>query len=146
MYFEELQVGQEFRGTWMTVTEAHVVMFGSITGDLSPGHMNAEFMSRSPFGGRIAHGMLNASIAVASVYPILSQHAATYLGCQFNFRDPVMLGDTIKTACKVVELTPKSHWGLMRLQLTTTNQHGQTVLEGEMAMGIRYQRRGQGAG
>jgi 3-hydroxybutyryl-CoA dehydratase len=142
VYFEELQVGQEFRGTWVTVTETHVVMFGSITGDLSPGHMNQEYMSRSPFGGRIAHGMLTASIAVASVYPDLSRHVATYLGCNFSFRDPVMLGDTIKTTCRIVELTPKSKWGLMRLRLTTTNQHGKTVLEGETAMGIRYRPEG----
>ncbi len=127
MFFEELEVGQSFRGTWTTVTEAHVVMFGSITGDLSPGHMNEEFMSRGPYGTRIAHGMLTASIAVASVYPAISEHAANYLGCNFSFRDPVMLGDTVKTACEIVELTRKSKWGLMRLKLTTTNQNGKTV-------------------
>ena len=143
MFFEELQVGQSFRGTWVTVTEAHVVMFGSITGDLSPGHMNEEFMRRGPYGGRIAHGMLTASIAVASVYPAISEHAANYLGCNFSCRDPVMLGDTVKTACEIVELTPKSKWGLMRLKLTTTNQHGKTVLEGETAMGIRYRPEGR---
>ena len=143
MFFEEFEVGQEFRGTWSTVTEAHVVMFGSITGDLSPGHMNEEFMRRGPYGGRIAHGMLTASIAVASVYPNLSQHAANYLGGNFSFRDPVILGDTVKTTLKVAELTPKSKWGIVRMRLTTTNQHGKTVLEGETSMGMRYSPKGR---
>lgn len=138
MFYEEFQVGQQFQGPGITVTEAHVVLFGSITGDLSPGHMNQEYMQRGPFGGRIAHGMLTASMAMASVYPNLSRHTASFLGANFTFRDPVFLGDTVRTTLEVVGLTSKSQWGLVKLKLTTTNQHGRTVMEGEAALALRY--------
>ena len=42
-----------------TVGESDVYLFAGITGDLSPVHTDHEFMKRnSPFGERIAHGVL----------------------------------------------------------------------------------------
>ena len=40
MYFEELELGMKLPGTKMTVTEAHVVLYGSLVGDLHPMHFN----------------------------------------------------------------------------------------------------------
>lgn len=55
-----LQVGQSADFSKM-VTEADVVRFAEITGDRNPVHLDAAYGERSPFGGRIAHGMLTAS-------------------------------------------------------------------------------------
>ncbi|MGI9183107.1 MAG: MaoC/PaaZ C-terminal domain-containing protein, partial [Longimicrobiaceae bacterium] len=61
MRFEELQIGQaaEFA---KTVTEADVVLYAGITGDLNPAHINQVEAEKSRFGGRIAHGMLSAGL------------------------------------------------------------------------------------
>jgi len=138
MYFEDLEVGQKFRGTSITVTEAHIVVFGSITGDLAWLHFNEERCKQTPFGRRIAHGMLTASLAVPSIVPIIGDEAVTHLSDTFTYRDPVFIGDTITTECEIVELQPKSKWGLVRIRFTTRNQHGRVVMEGETAVGVRY--------
>ena len=41
-----------------TVSESDVYLFAGITGDLSPNHVDEEFMKTTPYGGRIAHGAL----------------------------------------------------------------------------------------
>jgi acyl dehydratase len=40
MFYEGFEVGQSFGGTSITVTESHIVQFGTLTGDLHPFHMN----------------------------------------------------------------------------------------------------------
>ena len=44
-----------------TLTEADIVLFAGISGDINPVHLNHEFASETMFEGRIAHGMLTAS-------------------------------------------------------------------------------------
>ena len=41
-----------------TVGESDVYLFAGITGDLAPNHVDEEYMKRSSYGGRIAHGAL----------------------------------------------------------------------------------------
>ena len=40
------------------VSESDVLGFAAITGDFSPNHVDEEFMRKSVYGGRIAHGAL----------------------------------------------------------------------------------------
>ena len=65
--FEALELGQEFTTRGRTVTEADVVGFASLTGDWHPQHADAEWAASSPFGERIAHGMLVVSLAAGLV-------------------------------------------------------------------------------
>jgi 3-hydroxybutyryl-CoA dehydratase len=39
-----------------TISESDVYLFAGITGDLSPNHVNEQFMKNSPYGRRIVHG------------------------------------------------------------------------------------------
>lgn len=138
MFFEDLKVGQKFPGVSLTVTEAHIVVFGSITGDRAWLHFNEEKASKTPFGRRIAHGLLTASLAMPSILPILGDEAVTHLSDVFTYRDAVLIGDTITTECEIAELVPKSKWGLLKIGLLTRNQHGKVVMQGEVSVGVRY--------
>ena len=52
-----VSVGEQVRFS-KTVGESDVYMFAGITGDLSGNHVNEQYMSKSSFGHRIAHGAL----------------------------------------------------------------------------------------
>ena len=41
-----------------TVVESDVLTFAEITGDFSPNHVDEDLMSKTRYGGRIAHGAL----------------------------------------------------------------------------------------
>ena len=50
-----------------TITDADIVLFGGISLDSNAVHMDEEFGKTTMFGGRIAHGMLSASLISAVV-------------------------------------------------------------------------------
>ena len=60
-YFEDLREGM--RDVYAkTITDADVMSFAGISGDTNPIHLNHEFASETMFEGRVAHGMLTASL------------------------------------------------------------------------------------
>ncbi|MDP6783284.1 MAG: MaoC family dehydratase [Dehalococcoidia bacterium] len=138
MFYEGFEIGQKFAGTSITVTESHIVQFGTLTGDLHPFHMNDDYMKTTPFGQRIAHGMLTASLALPSIVPLMGKDAASHLADHFTFRNPVLVGDTITTECQVTDKEPKRNWGIVRFRLLTTNQRGELVMEAESVMALKY--------
>ncbi len=63
MYFEEFQVGQRIISRGRTVTESDIVTFAGLSGDYTQIHTDTEFSKNTPYGQRIAHGLLGLSIA-----------------------------------------------------------------------------------
>ena len=64
MTIHELRVGESASRS-KTITETDVYLFAGITGDLNPAHVNEQTASLTPFGGRIAHGILSAGLISA---------------------------------------------------------------------------------
>jgi 3-hydroxybutyryl-CoA dehydratase len=128
MTFEEIRVGQaaEFA---KTITEADVVLFAGVTGDFNPLHVNQVAAEASRFGGRIAHGMLTASLISTVIGMHLPGPGCVYLGQTLRFARPVRIGDTITARAEVVELIAAKR--RLRLATICTNQDGETVLDGE---------------
>ena len=63
---EDLRVGMS-ESFSKTITEADLVLFAGVSGDNNAMHVNEEFAAATPFGGRIAHGMLTASVISAAI-------------------------------------------------------------------------------
>ncbi len=63
LYFEEFTLGQEIDSPARTVTEADVMLFAGLSGDYNPLHTDVEYARDTPYGERIAHGLLGLSIA-----------------------------------------------------------------------------------
>src|SRR6476661_3636285 len=83
LYFDDLEVGQEWVSGGRTVLEADIVNFAGFSGDFNPIHIDHEFAKGTPFRRAIAH------LRVKS----------------WDFRLPVFAGDTIRAKCRVVEKT-----------------------------------------
>ncbi len=128
MYIDELAEGQSAEFS-KTVTEADVVLFAGITGDLNPAHVDEVAASESPFGGRIAHGMLVASFISTVLGMRLPGPGTIYLSQSLRFTAPVRPGDTVTARVEVAELVPARRRA--RLATTVRNQRGETVVEGE---------------
>lgn len=112
-----------------TVTEADVVMFGGVSGDLNPAHFNEEFSKKTLFKGRIAHGMLTASYISTVLGMSLPGPGTIYLSQDLKFRKPVHFGDTITAEVEVIAVNTEKN----RVTLTTTcfNQKDDVVLTGQ---------------
>lgn len=85
-----------------TVSESDVYLFAGITGDLSPNHVDEEFMKTTPYGGRIAHGALlvgymsGCSTDVVEKCVSMRAYQPVSLGYdKIRFLKGVLIGDTI---------------------------------------------------
>jgi acyl dehydratase len=126
--FEALEPGQEFTTRGRTVTEADVVGFASLTGDWHPQHSDAEWASESPFGERIAHGMLVVSLAAGLVPFDPGRVVALRRVCDATFKRPVRFGDTLRVEGRIAEVAAASdEAGLVTFTWNVVNQDSRTV-------------------
>ena len=102
--YEDIKVGDEASLT-RTITEAHIVNYAGLTGDMNPVHVDAEYAAQSMFKERIAHGMLVAGLISAVLGTQLPGPNSIYLGQDLKFVAPVMIGDTIKVVVTVTGQT-----------------------------------------
>jgi 3-hydroxybutyryl-CoA dehydratase len=125
--YEDIKVGDEAFLT-RTITEAQIVSYADLTGDMNPVHLDAEHAARSMFGERIAHGMLVAGLISAVVGMQLPGPNSIYLGQDLKFVAPVKIGDTVKVVLTVTEKRDDKR--IIKLRTTVSNQHGQLVIDG----------------
>ena len=126
--FEALEPGQEFTTRGRTVTEADVVSFAALTGDWHPQHCDAEWAGASPFGERIAHGMLVVALASGLVPLDPGRVVALRRVCDATFKRPVRFGDTLRVEGRIAELGAASdEAGLVTFAWNVVNQEGRTV-------------------
>lgn len=112
-FFSEFSVGDVFESVGRTVTEADVVHFAGISGDFNPLHTDATFAEKTPFGQRIAHGMLAASIStgLGQTLGIFEGTTIALTTQTFTYKAPVFFGDTIRLRLTVEETRPSSKGG-----------------------------------
>jgi hypothetical protein len=83
-YLEDLDVGMK-AVFGKTITEADILMFAGVSGDTNPVHLDEEFAAATPFGGRIAHGMLTASLISTVLGTKLPGPGSIYLSQSMRF-------------------------------------------------------------
>src|ERR1700761_8716562 len=104
--FEDLQAGMSATFA-KTITETDILFFAAASGDNNAVHINEEFARTTSFKGRIAHGMLTASVISATLAGHLPGPGTVYLGQNLRFKAPVRPGDTVHATVAVKELQPE---------------------------------------
>jgi 3-hydroxybutyryl-CoA dehydratase len=87
-----------------TITDADIVLFSGVSMDSNAVHMDEEFGRSTPFGGRIAHGMLSASLLSSVLGNRLPGPGTVYMSQSLRFRAPVRPGDTVHAKVTVKEV------------------------------------------
>jgi len=127
LYLEDLAVGMTAVYA-KTITDADIVLFAGITGDVNPVHLNQEFAAGTMFEGRIAHGMLSAGFISTVIGTKLPGPGAIYLAQNLKFKAPVRSGDTVQARVTVTEIIADKR----RIALKTVCSVGdKVVIEGD---------------
>ena len=127
-----IALGDETRFT-KTVGESDIYGFAGITGDFAAPHVDEEYMKRSRYRGRVAHGaMLVGFMSTASAQMAGRITAATdevtpmSLGYdRVRFTAPVYIGDTVTVTYTIQSIEPERSRSVGRLN--AVNQRGETV-------------------
>jgi len=112
-YFSDFSVGDTFKSVGRTVTESDVCTFAGLSGDFNPLHTDATFAAKTPFGQRIAHGMLIASIStgLGQTLGIFEGTTLALMEQSFKYKAPVFFGDTVHMQLIVEAVKPSSKGG-----------------------------------
>jgi acyl dehydratase len=136
LYFDDLEVGQEWESPGRTVTESDIVTFAGFSGDYNPMHVDHEFARATPFRRPIAHGFGVFSLASGLGVQVPPVRTIALVNVGFwKFILPVFAGDTIRVISRVAQKTPKGRGkrGEVVWQRSIINQDGKVVQEGEIA-------------
>jgi 3-hydroxybutyryl-CoA dehydratase len=110
------------------VDDRIIELFGEASSDRNPLHFDDGFAAGTPFGSRIAHGMITASFISAMIGNELPGHGSVYLSQQLKFRAPVRPGDVVRVEVEVLDYDP----GRRGARLSTRAFVGETlVVDGE---------------
>ena len=124
---EDIAVGMT-RGLRKVVSDADLEMFGQVSGDRNPVHFDDDYARDTIFGGRIAHGMLTASLISAVIGEQLPGHGTIYLKQNLAFLAPVRPGDVVDASVTVRDID----YGRRRVTLDCACLVGETaVLKGD---------------
>jgi phosphotransacetylase/acyl dehydratase len=125
--FAELNIGDS-ASLSHTVVQRDIDLFATVTGDVNPAHVDADYAKTDMFHHIIIHGMWGAGLISAVLGTKLPGPGTIYLGQDLRFRHPVSLGDTITATLTVQEKRPEK--GDVILDCVCTNQEGKSVITG----------------
>jgi acyl dehydratase len=135
MWFEEFEVGQQIITPGRTISETDIISFAGLSGDYNQIHTNAEFSRNTPFGQRVAHGLLGLSITsgLAMRTGILEGTVIAFREINnWKFTNPVFIGDTIHAELNIMEskAIPRLKGGSIVIEIVVKNQRDEVVMKG----------------
>ena len=144
-FYEEFELNEVQKTQGRTVTEADIVNFCGFTGDWAELHTNAEYAKSTPFGKRIAHGMLTLSAAtgLAIQTGTLRETIVAFESIkEWEFKRPVFIGDTVVVEMQAVEKkTRKLRGGLevgqVLMKVEVKNQSGKVCQSGQWSFLVK---------
>ena len=132
-YFDDFAVGDRFVSDGKTLSEAEILDFG-FRYDPQPIHMDAVVAEASQYGGLIASGFQTLVIGFRMMWQTNLFNACS-MGSpgmdEVRWLKPVRPGDTLRTACEVLEARPsasKPDRGIARIKYTISNQADEAVM------------------
>jgi acyl dehydratase len=133
LYFDDVQIDQEWESLGRTVTEADIVNFAGLSGDFNPIHVDHEFARTTPFRKPIAHGLLVWTISSGLALHAPPMRTLAFLSIRgWEFKGPVFIGDTLRVRSKVLEreVRARGRRGVITWKRQIFNQEGKVVQEG----------------
>lgn len=134
LYFEEFEVGKVYRHTFRrTVTEMDNVLFTSLTMNVAPIHLDAEYAKTTPHGRPLVNSLFTVALIGAFHVPELTM--GTTLGNlgyeEVRFPAPVFHGDTLHGETTVAdkrESTSRDDSGIVWFEHRGYNQDDVLVM------------------
>jgi acyl dehydratase len=131
--YDEFKIGQVFtHQPSRTVTETDNLLFSTLTMNVQPLHLDAEFAKTSHFGQRLVNSIFTLGLVVGlSVGDTTLGTTVGNLGFEkVEFPKPVFIGDTITAITEVVdkrESKSRPEWGIVTFEHRGLNQKGEVV-------------------
>jgi acyl dehydratase len=135
LYYEELEPGLVIEHpTRRTVSEYDNILFSSLTLNLAPLHLDAEYAKNTEFGQRLINSLFILGLVSGIPVPEVTQGTTVAnLGFgEVKFPKPVFDGDTIRVRTEIVsrrESKSRPNCGIVEFRYLGINQRDEVVCD-----------------
>ena len=135
LFYEDFEVGRQFRSATRSVTDTDLRTFADWSGDRNPIHLEPAAAKAAGFDAPVAHGVLGLALAtgLASRMELTRESLVALVGLTWRFAKPVYSGDQLVLHLQVAarRVTARAGRGLVTLAAQLRNQRDEVVQEGE---------------
>lgn len=133
--YETVRVGDEIAAyTTAPITRHALALYCGASGDHNPIHVDIDFARAAGMPDVFAHGMLSMAYLGRLLTGWAPQERLR--GFSVRFAAITHVGDAVTCSGKVVEKFEQDGEKRVRLELTTTDQHGEIKLKGDAVIAL----------
>lgn len=133
MYYEDFEVGVVLKHeVTRTVTEADNLLITTLTMNVQPLHLDAEFAGESMYGQQIVNSIF--TLGLVTGIPVQETTLGTTLGNlgfrEIEFPKPVFIGDTLRVETEALDMRvskSRPSTGIVGIEHRGYNQRDETV-------------------
>jgi 3-hydroxybutyryl-CoA dehydratase len=136
-----IQEGKALEPVVKYITQEKINLYAEASGDFNPIHVDESFAAKTPFGGTIAHGMLNLAYVSEMMTSAFGESWLSGGKLRAKFKDSARPGDTVTITGKVDCIEQKSNVSYANCSFECRNQRGGTIVAGEATVRLLSDRK-----
>jgi 3-hydroxybutyryl-CoA dehydratase len=110
------------------VTQEHINLYATASGDFNPIHIDPEFARQTPLGGTIAHGMLILAYISEFMTNSFGQNWLSSGSLSARFKAPARPGDTITVSGEIIKIQKEDGFTSIYCDVLCQNQQGEAII------------------
>jgi acyl dehydratase len=139
-FYDDFEVGEKLVTPGRTLTETDMVNFNGLSGDFNSIHTDEEFAKTTPFGTRVAHGLMGPVLTsgLLARTGIFDGSILALLSVTWNFKKAIIPGDTLHVVQTVTSMrkTSSGDRGIIEFAIDLVNQRDEVTQSGTRTLMI----------
>jgi 3-hydroxybutyryl-CoA dehydratase len=127
----EIQEGKTLGPVVKHITQEKINLYAEASGDFNPIHVDESFASNTPFGGTIAHGMLNLAYVSEMMTSAFGRSWLSRGKLRAKFKESARPGDTLTITGKIDCIDQESDVSYANCNFEVRNHRDETIVAGE---------------
>jgi len=127
----DIQEGKTLGPVVRQITQEKINFYAEASGDFNPIHVDESFAAKTPFGGTIAHGMLNLAYVSEMMTSAFGRSWLSGGKLRAKFKESARPGDTLTITGKIDCIEKKSDVSYANCFFEVRNQKDETIVAGE---------------
>ena len=130
----ELKAGLDLPRLTKPVSQENITRYAEVSRDFNPIHIDADYASKTPLGGTIAHGMLVLAYVSQMMTDAFGRHWVTGGELTVRFKAPARPGDTLTVGGQICQVHRSDDRQQVTCKVFCKNQNGETILTGDTSV------------
>ncbi len=137
----DIKEGKALNPVVIHITQEKINLYAEASGDFNPIHIDEAFAAKTPFGGTIAHGMLNLAHVSEMMTSAFGQNWLSGGKLRAKFKEPARPGDTLTINGRIDCIEQKDGISYANCNFECRNQKGETIVAGEAVVKVSRDKR-----